>query len=103
MNEEKVKQLREIEKQARDLYEKAVRDAQQLPQQAEKEALQMLEKSRAEAKAEAQRILSAAKEKSEDISILRQAEEDAEKKEALAMNNLERAVKYVLNRVAIRQ
>ena len=28
---------------------------------------------------------------------------DAEKKEALAINNLERAVKYVLNRVAIRQ
>lgn len=103
MNEERVKQLREIEKQAHDLYEQAVRESQQLPQQAESEARHLLEKTRAEAQAEAQSIISAAKSKSEDQSILKQAEEDAARKEALGMNNLERAVKYVLNRVAIRQ
>lgn len=103
MNEERVKQLREIEKQARELYEQAVRESQQLPQQAENEARQLLEQAGVEARAEAQRILLAAKEKSGDESILIQAKEDADKKEALATNNLERAVKYVLNRVAIRQ
>jgi len=103
VNEERVKQLRDIEKQARELYEQAVRESQQLPQQAENEARQLLEQAGVEARAEAQRILSVAKEKSGDESILIQAKEDADKKEALATNNLERAVKYVLNRVAIRQ
>lgn len=103
MNEEKVKQLRELEKKAQDLYEAAVQEAQRLPQQAEAEARDLLETSRSAAQAEAKRILSAAQDNSQTEKIMQQAEEEAERKESLAMNHFDRALNYVLHRIAGRQ
>ena len=103
MNEEKVKQLREIEKKAQDLYEATVREAKLLPQQAENEARAMLESSRKEAQVEAQRIIAAAQSQTENEKILKQAEKEAARKEGLAMTHFDRAVNYVLHRIAGRQ
>ena len=103
MNEERIKQLKEIEKNAQSLYEAAVQEAQRLPQQAETEARDLLKTSHSKAQAEAESILSAAKDQSEDDQMIKQAEEDAKRKEALAMNHFDRAVNYVLHRVAGRQ
>ena len=103
MNEERIQQLREIENNARVLYDAAVEEAQRLPQQAKKQARDLLMTSRSEAQAEAQRIISAAKDNSENNQIIKQSEEDAKRKEALAMNHFDRAVNYVLHRIAGRQ
>lgn len=103
MNEEKVKQLRELEKKAQDLYNTAVQEAQRLPQQAEAEARSLLETSRSAAQAEAQRILAEARETGQNEQIMQQTEEETKRKEALAMSHFDRAVNYVLHRIAGRQ
>ena len=103
MNEERIQQLKEIEKNAQTLFEAAVQEAQRLPQQAKAQARELLETSRSTAQKEAQRIISAAKDNSENDRFVKQAEEDAKRKEALAMNHFDRAVNYVLHRITGRQ
>ena len=103
MNEERINQLKEIENKAQTLFETASRQAQILPQQAESEARDMLEKTRSEAQSEANHLLAEAEQSPDPEQIIQKAREEAEKKEALAMNNMDRAVKYVLNRLAGRE
>jgi len=57
LNEERVRQILEIEKQAQDIHDAAVREAEQLPIQAEKEARAIIEKARIEAQEEARRLI----------------------------------------------
>jgi vacuolar-type H+-ATPase subunit H len=99
MNENRIQQVLEIEKQAQNVHEQAVRAAQQLPAQAEQESQALIDKARAEAQEEARKIVAGAK--AEDVSarILAQAEEKNRQAEALAMSNFDRAVSYVLDRV----
>ena len=103
MNEERINQLKEIENEAQTLFDTASREAQGLPQQAEIEARQLLEKTRSEAQMEANHLITEAEQSQEAEQIIQKAREEAERKEALAMNNMDRAVKYVLNRIAGRE
>ena len=99
MNEKRIQQVLEIEKQAKTIHEAALHEAEQLPVQAEKEAQALIEKTRQDAQEEARRMVARAQAEEESARILAQAEEKARQTEALAMSNFERAVTYVLSRV----
>ena len=48
MNENRIQQVLEIEKQAQEIHEKAISEAQQLPVQAEQEGQDLKESARAQ-------------------------------------------------------
>jgi len=103
MNENRIRQVLEIEKQAQEIHEAAVRDAQQFPVLADQEAQAILEKARVEAEQEARQLIASAQAEEEVARILAQAEEKNRQIEALAMSNFDRAVAYILDRVIGRE
>jgi len=103
MNENRIKQVLEIEKKAQEIYNAALSDAQKLPALAEQEAQAILDKARADAQAEARQIVARAKAEEEVARILAQTEEKNRQIEALAMSNFDRAVNYILDRVIGRE
>lgn len=100
MNENRIKQVLEIEKRAQENYDAALREAQQLPVQAEQESQQILNQARTEAQEEARQIASAARAEEEAAGILSEAETKNRQLEEQAMANFDRAVSYILDRVA---
>ncbi len=99
MNEKRIQQVLEIEKQAQAAYEEALREAKDIPAQAEQEAQLTVEKARAEAEKQAQEILQNAQSEAESARIMSQMEEKIRRNEAVAKSNFERALAYALNRV----
>ncbi len=99
MNEKRIEQVLEIEKQALAVHETARREAEQIPIQAEKEAQALIEKARAEAEDKAREIVAKAEPKEECDRIMAQATETARQNMELGMSNFDRAVSFVLNRV----
>ncbi len=99
MNEKRIEQVLEIEKQALALHEAAIKEAEQIPVQAEKEAQGQVEKARQEAEEKARQIEANAEPKEECDRIMAQATENARQTMELGMSNFDRAVTYVLNRV----
>jgi F0F1-type ATP synthase membrane subunit b/b' len=100
VNENRIRQVLEIEKRAQENYETALREAQQLPMQAEQEAQQILNQARKEAQEEARQIAANAKAEEEVARTLAEAEAKNRQLEELAMSNFDRAVDYILDRVA---
>lgn len=100
MNERLIDQVLQIEKQAQEIHEAARREADQLPIQAEKDAQALKDKALSEAEEEARRLVASAEAEEESARILAEAEEKGRQFEALAMRNIDRAVAYVLERVA---
>jgi vacuolar-type H+-ATPase subunit H len=103
LNEERVKQLGDIEIKAKKLHDDAVQEAQLLPKRAEVEARELLETTRSAAQEEARQFIAEAQNQSNNERVLKQAEEEAKRKETLAMTHFDRAVNYVLHRIAGRQ
>ena len=103
MNENRIKQVLEIEKRAQENYDAALKEAQQLPTLAEQEAQEIVNKARAEAEEEARQIVTRAKAEGEVDRILAEAEDKNRQLEALAMSNFDRAVNYILDRVTGRE
>ena len=99
MNEKHVQQVLEIEKQAQEIYDVAVRDAQQVPILAEQDAQAIIERTLSEAHEDARKLVSKAQAEEEVSRILDQAEEKNRQVEALVMSNFDRAVTYILDRV----
>jgi F0F1-type ATP synthase membrane subunit b/b' len=99
VNENRIRQVLEIEKRAQENYEAALSEAQRLPTVAEQEAQQILNKARADAQEEARQIAAKATAEDEVARILAEAEEKNRQLETLAMGNLDRAVDYIVNRV----
>ena len=99
MNENHIQQVVEIEKQAQEIHESAMKEAQQLPVIAEQEAQALIEKARAEAQQKAREMVSEVKTDEESARILSEVEEKNKQFEALATSNFDRAVSYVLERV----
>ena len=99
MNEKHIQQVLNIEKQAQELHDAAMKEAQQLPVLAEQEGQALIEKARAEAQQKAREMVAEVKADEESARILSEAEEKNKQFEALAMSNLDRAVTYVLERV----
>jgi hypothetical protein len=99
MNESRIQQVLEIEKQAQEIHEAAMKEAQQLPVMAEQESQALIEKARAEAQQKARELVSEVKADVESARILSESEEKNKQFEALAMSNFDRAVAFVLERV----
>jgi F0F1-type ATP synthase membrane subunit b/b' len=99
VNEKHIQQVLDIEKQAQEMHEAAMKEAQQLPVTAEQEAQALIEKARAEAEQKAREMVSGVKADEENVRILSEAEEKNKQFEAVAISNLDRAVSYVLDRV----
>lgn len=103
MNENRIQQVLDIEKQAQEIHEAALRDAQQIPVSADLESQAVLEKGRIEAQEEARKLIAGAQAKEETARILEDAEKKNRQVEALAMSNFDRAVNYILDRVIGRE
>jgi vacuolar-type H+-ATPase subunit H len=103
VNENRIKQVLEIEKRAQENYEAALKEAQQLPTLAEQEAQEIINKARAEAEDEARQIVSKAKAEDEVDRILAEAEEKNRQLEAQATGNFDRAVDFIIDRVTGRE
>ena len=99
MNEKNIQHVLEIEKEAQEIHEAAMKEAQQLPVVAEQEAQALIEKARAEAQQQAREMVSNVKADEESARILAEVEEKNKQFEAAAMKNFDRAVNYVLDRV----
>ncbi len=99
MNEKRIEQVLEIEKQAQEILDAATRDAEQLPARAEQEAGEMIERARSEAQEEAHAMLAKAEAQEETASILSKADEKNREIEKRATQHLDKAVAYVLERV----
>ena len=99
MSEKRIQQVLEIEKQALEIREAAVKEADQIPDQAENDAQALLEKSRAEAEEEARQIIARARASDEGAQILSEAEGKAREFENTAKSSIDRAVAYVVARV----
>ncbi len=100
MNEKRIQQVLEIEKQAQAAYEAALQEAKGLPAQAEQEAQLIVEKARAEADKEARQMIDKAQSEEESNRIMSEAQDKVRRTEALSTSNFDRAVAFVLNRVA---
>jgi vacuolar-type H+-ATPase subunit H len=103
LNEQRIRQILEIERQAQAIHEAAARDAEQVQKQAEQEAQALVEKSRAEAEEEARRLVADARASEEGAHILAQSEEKSRQMEALAAKHFDRAIGYVLDRLIGRE
>ena len=103
MNEQRIQQVLDIEKQAQAVHEAAIRDAEHLQKQAEQEAQTLLEKARADAQEEAQRLASDRQASNECARILAKSEEKSRQLETLAAQHFDRAVEYVLDRLTGRK
>jgi F0F1-type ATP synthase membrane subunit b/b' len=99
MNENRIQQVLEVERQAQEIHEKAVRDAQLLPIQAEQEGQAIMAETRASTEEEARRMIAKARAEEETARILSKAEQMNRESEALALSNFDRAVAYVLERI----
>jgi vacuolar-type H+-ATPase subunit H len=97
MNENRIKQVLEIEKQAQEIHEIAVKEAQQLPIQAEQEAQALIAKAKADAHEEARKMLASVQQPG-DVASDSGASQSSEF-EASAKQNFNKAVAFVLERV----
>jgi V/A-type H+-transporting ATPase subunit G/H len=97
-----MQQVLAIETQATNVYETAVREAKALVDQASEDSQEILQLRRAEAQSQAEKLLQDAHAQAQEEAerILSQTAEEAERMEAMAMGRLDRAVTFVLNRVA---
>jgi vacuolar-type H+-ATPase subunit H len=99
MNEKRIREVIEIEKQAEEMLAAAKHEAEQLPIHAEAEAGKVIEQARASAKEDAGKILEQARAGGEAAEILSKTKVRMGEAEKLADVNLEKAVNYVLERV----
>ena len=100
MNEKRIQELLEIEKQAQQILQSAVHEAEQVPAAAEREAQELIQSTRESARREAQEIIQKAQ--ADDVmgSVMSKMQDKIRKSQEQAATNLERAVVYVLERVA---
>jgi vacuolar-type H+-ATPase subunit H len=99
MNEKRIEQVLEIERQAQGILDAATREAEQLPTRAEQEAQAMIAQARAEAETEARKIIEAAEREDKAKDIVASMAKTSSDAEAKAKANLDKAVAHVLERV----
>jgi vacuolar-type H+-ATPase subunit H len=100
MNEDRVRQVLEIEKQAAALYDAAVGEADRLPSAAEKEAREEHDRILAAARTEAGRMLESAQAQEESAQILARAEEEIRRMEDAARKNHDRTAAFIVDAVS---
>jgi len=99
MDEKRIQQVLEIEKQAQELCASAEREAQRMPVTAEQEAQSLVEKARNDARAEARQIIEKARSVGESARVITEAEEKNRQLETMANKNMDRAVSFVMDHI----
>ncbi len=99
MNEKRIEQVMQIEKQAQQILEQAKRAAGDLPARAEAEAQAIVEQARTEAQVKAHELIAAASAQDETARILAEVDQKNRTLEEKARKNLDRAVAYVVDGV----
>jgi vacuolar-type H+-ATPase subunit H len=99
LNEKRIQEVIDIEKQADGIFSKAVSEAERIPQLAEQEAKALLENARQQAEKEAQALLANVQNTDETSKILDEAEETNKHQTTLAKHNFERTTTYIISRV----
>jgi vacuolar-type H+-ATPase subunit H len=99
MNEKRIQDVIEVEKQAEEMLAAASRAAEELPAKAEAEAREILERARVSAKQEAKDMLDRSAGEDESQTILAEAEKKMGEYDRLAEKNFESAVEFVLQKV----
>jgi hypothetical protein len=103
VNEQRIMQVLDIERQAQGLHENARRTAEQLQLQAAAEAQSLIDRARAAAREEAQQLTCGDQASDECARILAQNDEKNHRMESLAAVHFDSAVSYVLNRIVGRE
>jgi hypothetical protein len=96
MSDQRIQEVLAIEEQAQSIRDSAVKEADEMPRLAQRESQENLEKSRADAEAEAKSIVDKARSENTHSRVMTEFETNAKRTENLAMSNLDRAVSYVL-------
>jgi hypothetical protein len=99
VNENHIQQILAYEQKASEIYDAAIKEAEQLPVIAEQEAQAMVAKARQRAEEEARALLQPADIDEECARILDQLADKLSRTEKFAKMNHDRAVDYVLARV----
>ena len=103
MNENRIQQVLMIEKEAQEISDAAIREAEQFPILAEQEAQAMIEKSKVDAMEEARQLVAKADAKDECAKIEAEAEEKVSRAKSLSAGHFESAVALVIGRVIGRE
>lgn len=99
MNENRIRQVLEIEKQAQEIQDKAKREAQEIPVKAEQEAQALIAKAIADAHEEARKIIASAQANDTAGQLAADEASRGSEFEASARKNFDRAVTFVVERV----
>ena len=100
VNEERVRQILDIESQAQTIYRDAEREAEELVHQAEQEAQALVDAAQQDAHVQAKALVDQARDQDACDVIVSQADDEAARIENLARSHFDRAVGYVLDRLA---
>ena len=103
MNEKYIQSVLEIERQAQEIQEEAQHEAEELPILAEDEAEDLIQQSRAEAEEEAHQMVANAQYEKESARILAETDERIQHMKNQTMSHFDRAVDFVLDRIAGRE
>ena len=99
MNEKRIQEVIDIEKQAEAILLAARTEADRLPLQAEADAQLIVEEARAAAERDARQMVEQARADDQTATIMSAAESRTRESELLAATHLEQAIQYVLDRV----
>ena len=103
MNEKRIQEILEIERQAQALLDAATREAEALPKRAEQEAQELIEQARTSAREEARGLLDQAETQAALGDMISKVELQVRDMESMGEKNLDRAVRYVTDRVLGKQ
>ena len=98
MNDERIKQVLNIEKEARQIHDSATHEAEQILLAAEQETGLIIENAKAETQKEARLLVADVQVKEDSERILVEAEENSTRAKSLSAGNFEQAVRFVLDR-----
>jgi len=99
MNEKRIQEVIDIEKQAEAILLAARTEADRLPLQAEADAQEILTEARAAAERDARQMVEQARADDQTGTIMAAADNRIRESELLAANHLEEAIRFVLDRV----
>jgi hypothetical protein len=99
VNENRIQQILAYEQKASEIYEAAVKEAEQLPILAEKEVQAIIAKAKLQAEEEARSLLNQSQVDEECAHILEQLAEKLNQTQKLAKMNHDRAVDYTIARL----
>lgn len=96
MNEERIKQILEVEEQAQSLYEVATKQAETLPEQAEQAVQVLLDETRQKAELDSARLTEEIINPKIIKDIVHQYAQRTTQRDALAEVNMPKAIDYVV-------